>query len=317
MSCTGCGIRPAEPGMKRCAVCHEARKKDYYRRKVRVIETNRCIKCLAPSPGLVCKACNKKSNAGKAKREARNKAMGLCFCGRRPLPGKKTCEVCRQGRERRRELREDKNICERCGSQLDNIWRRRCARCRALRREELSKKREELRAVGTCIRCWNQKAKRGGVTCTKCLEKIRAHWRARRDAEHEAKLQAAANPQTDMNGPEGYPRCAQCSNRVDQRRFKRCAICRARNTLQQRKSRAKRTTLAPRERSYPMGGGPSAPTPAAPALSAPTSSGAQQPRQPEERPEPPPEERPAPPEPLPPGQGQGQREPYLAGRGSS
>ena len=85
------------------------------------------------------KTCAKCQNASKVTR-ATNHAAGLCWCGKVPVAGGRNCEKCLTSKEASRKARREKGLCD-CNRQLDDPRWKTCNACRE-RRERNRKPKE-------------------------------------------------------------------------------------------------------------------------------------------------------------------------------
>jgi hypothetical protein len=70
----------------------------------------------------------------------RYKKAGLCGCGREPKPGLKTCKVCRERNDKKRQKYIKKGLCY-CSKPIDVPGFKRCLKCR----KAISAKNREIK----------------------------------------------------------------------------------------------------------------------------------------------------------------------------
>ncbi len=163
-NCPRChGLRKVEPGMKTCAVCAMKNRESNRRRRAQWAAEGRCHSCgreLTDKRYVTCELCRKvrgvrRSEGMKARRLAW-KAEGKCQeCGVRwAEAGKTMCKPCLKAlkdRDRRndpnhakkyarRQARVEKGLCIDCGRKAEP-GKKRCNRCRDMRRESEQKYR--------------------------------------------------------------------------------------------------------------------------------------------------------------------------------
>jgi len=163
-NCPRChGLRKVEPGMKTCAVCALKNRESNRQRRAQWAAEGRCHSCgreLTDERYVTCELCRKvrgvrRSEGMKAKRLAW-KAEGKCQeCGVRwAEAGKTMCKPCLKAlkdRDRRndpdhakkyarRQARVEKGLCIDCGRKAEP-GKKRCKRCRDMRRESEQKYR--------------------------------------------------------------------------------------------------------------------------------------------------------------------------------
>ena len=163
-NCPRChGLRKVEPGMKTCAVCALKNRESNRQRRAQWAAEGRCHSCgreLTDERYVTCELCRKvrgvrRSEGMKARRLAW-KAEGKCQeCGVRwAEAGKTMCKPCLKAlkdRDRRndpdhakkyarRQARVEKGLCIDCGRKAEP-GKKRCNRCRDMRRESEQKYR--------------------------------------------------------------------------------------------------------------------------------------------------------------------------------
>ena len=163
-NCPRChGLRKVEPGMKTCAVCAMKNRESNRQRRAQWAAEGRCHSCgreLTDERYVTCELCRKvrgvrRSEGMKARRLAW-KAEGKCQeCGVRwAEAGKTMCKPCLKAlkdRDRRndpdhakkyarRQARVEKGLCIDCGRKAEP-GKKRCNRCRDMRRESEQKYR--------------------------------------------------------------------------------------------------------------------------------------------------------------------------------
>ena len=163
-NCPRChGLRRVEPGMKTCAVCALKNRESNRQRRAQWAAEGRCHSCgreLTDERYVTCDLCRKvrgvrRSEGMKARRLAW-KAEGKCQeCGVRwAEAGKTMCKPCLKAlkdRDRRndpdhakkyarRQARVEKGLCIDCGRKAEP-GKKRCNRCRDMRRESEQKYR--------------------------------------------------------------------------------------------------------------------------------------------------------------------------------
>jgi hypothetical protein len=133
-----------------------------------------------------CQACLDRSRATKQA----NVDAGLCACGRRTLPRMARCQRCADRHSKRAKVARvekiDSGICAMSGcTSPRHPDRTLCGVHLDLANIAGKVRFQEKKAKGICptAGCWN-KAKRGGVLCEACLERLRAYRRERRGAAH-------------------------------------------------------------------------------------------------------------------------------------
>lgn len=167
-------------------------------------KTRKCLGCDHPARahGYMCEPCYAAGRqrsaekferlkgqyylAGKPKKAAKaaaNKAMGLCPCGRPPIPGAKSCEKCRS------------NIRAFTSKHRDKL------------RERGRQQYREARANGLCVKCKTPSAK---VRCEKCAAAFRADARRRRaKPENREAFLARCSDIRRANQARGFCRCGR------------------------------------------------------------------------------------------------------------
>ena len=190
-TCTRCGRRPPEPGLKECSGCAEKRRAADRARRAKARQQGKSYAGRDPDQ------CRRANRVGDRRRRRERQMAGLCSsCGlRRPENNRSVCEPCREARRaldrRRYAARRAAGRCVRC-TQPTVGGLSRCGRCLALEKERVSPEREtavsrrryaERRAQGICVDC---KAPAGGAArCPRCAYRsnsraperhLVAHW---------------------------------------------------------------------------------------------------------------------------------------------
>jgi len=163
-NCPRChGLRKVEPGRKMCAVCAMKNRESNRQRRAQWAAEGRCHSCgreLTDDRFVTCEVCRnvrgvRRSRNMKARREAW-KAEGKCAeCGKRwAEAGKTMCKPCLKALNERlkrndpgnvkkyawRQKRIDAGLCIDCGRKAEP-GKKRCNRCRNMRRESEQKYR--------------------------------------------------------------------------------------------------------------------------------------------------------------------------------
>lgn len=117
------------------------------------------------------------------------KAEEICiYCQARPaLPGQGACENCRASRASRYEKLSGSSRCTHCGKPTDGSTR--CVACRETHRKGSNRRNAAARAKGICVACKKQNSRPERSTCKACSDRSVRNKRMRR-----AKLQAAPAP---------------------------------------------------------------------------------------------------------------------------
>ena len=141
-SCTRCprlGIWYSVQGKAYCDKCWAQYKHQCAYQKRQLAKGNcRCGRETQNADDLTCAKCQ---NASKATRAA-NHAAGLCWCGKVPVAGGKNCESCLISKGEIRKVRREKGLCE-CNRPLDDPRWKTCNACRE-RRERYRKPKKEV-----------------------------------------------------------------------------------------------------------------------------------------------------------------------------
>lgn len=145
--------------------------------RVKAVAEGRCLECRMrdADPGLkTCRVCLD----AKADRKSNNKANQLCGCGAEPRPGRATCQPCADSSARydkkRREDAIDNGLCPRCRRSPCEPGRRSCSSCL----KELAESALDLRATRIaehrCAGCGATEI--ASLTmCADCIQRNRDH----------------------------------------------------------------------------------------------------------------------------------------------
>lgn len=112
-----------------------------------------CTRCgkRAPEPGLkVCRLCGEKRRAAEKARRAKARAEGRIYAGRDP---EATRRAARAGDRRRRRARKDEGLCTSCGRNRPADGRSICEPCRDVQRTIERERYAACKLAGACVRC--------------------------------------------------------------------------------------------------------------------------------------------------------------------
>ena len=173
-----------------------------------------CMKCWnrRPAPGRkVCESCREKGRAAERARYAKGKAEGRPYGGRNPEHRRR---MARERNRRRRRERRAAGLCTHCGESPATCGGAVCGTCREARRAAERELYAARRSAGLCGRC-------GGLAsaasrCGPCAALDEGRDREKRNA---ARRERYADKRvrclcTDCGAPsEGAARCEACARR--------------------------------------------------------------------------------------------------------
>lgn len=175
-------------------------------------KVDNCSKCGRPHPTPRARYCNDCSREYQRVRGARNKAAGLCFCGRENAPDRERCPACIASRAKMAASNLADGRCQ-CGRPRSPGLMR-CKACRATARRSTKKLSDRNLAAGLC-RCGRETA--GTALCSVCRERNLKSLHGRRDARAAAGL-------------------CKCGGALGDPKFKTCGRCRAQHAGWRRKN---------------------------------------------------------------------------------
>lgn len=160
--CPHCGGL-TEGSTVHCNTCITTQRTKYQRYKENCI-CARCTKNSAKENSPYCIECAAKDAEEQRIRRVNFTEHGLCGCGREPIRGRRTCQICTDMRKRLSEDRKSKGLCPTCGGSLDTKGIT-CVSCR----NKTQTLRERWFNDGKCIACGRLKVMgETGKCCKLC-----------------------------------------------------------------------------------------------------------------------------------------------------
>ena len=167
---------------------------------------------------------------------------GLCTCcgGKRDSDDLLTCSKCLAKKKQYRQKRKSEQICARCGKRTDG--KALCETCSQIINKRHREDREFLKSIGMCVECGKQKAVPGKTKCADCAyrhgeanRKLRENYTEEKRQEQLEKMREYSRKRGKWASENGL--CTRCFKRVPQEGYKKCAICRQKES-QRRKQKS-------------------------------------------------------------------------------